>query len=241
MLLEAQWADGMVPHIIFRGDHDGYFPGPDVWSTGQPTPTSGITQPPVAGSILRRLIESGVEVEKDRLAAMVRRLDGWYDWFTRARQCEDSGAILVIHPWESGRDNLSDWDPAMAAVVPARRGAQTATGCRDVTRLAPASIATFTRCARRDALSHLRAPRRSLSSTPFFASRPARRRRARPVRVDARERAQRVRRVLRQLRLQAVGRHQALGVGVDERGKVAEQMMRRLQKVELRVSLFSLG
>ncbi len=49
---------------------------------------------------------------------MVRRLDGWYDWFTRARQCEDSGAILVIHPWESGRDNLSDWDPAMAAVVP---------------------------------------------------------------------------------------------------------------------------
>ena len=49
---------------------------------------------------------------------MVRRLDGWYDWFTRARQCEDSGAILVMHPWESGRDNLSDWDPAMAAVVP---------------------------------------------------------------------------------------------------------------------------
>jgi hypothetical protein len=118
LLLEAQWADGMVPHIIFRGDHDGYFPGPDVWSTGQPIPTSGITQPPVAGSILRRLIESGVEVEKDRLAVMVRRLDGWYDWFTRARQCEDSGAILVIHPWESGRDNLSDWDPAMAAVVP---------------------------------------------------------------------------------------------------------------------------
>lgn len=118
LLLEAQWADGMIPHIIFRGDHDGYFPGPDVWSTGQPIPTSGITQPPVAGSILRRLIETGVEVEAGRLAEMVRRLNGWHDWFTRARQCEDSGAILVIHPWESGRDNLSDWDAAMAAVVP---------------------------------------------------------------------------------------------------------------------------
>ena len=45
LLLEAQWDCGMVPHIIFRGDHDGYFPGPDVWSTGQPIPTSGITQP----------------------------------------------------------------------------------------------------------------------------------------------------------------------------------------------------
>ncbi|MEC7140325.1 MAG: hypothetical protein VXX01_03230, partial [Pseudomonadota bacterium] len=30
LLLEGQWADGMVPHIVFRGEHDGYFPGPDV-------------------------------------------------------------------------------------------------------------------------------------------------------------------------------------------------------------------
>ena len=64
LLLEGQWADGMVPHIVFRGEHDGYFPGPDVWSTGQPIPTSGITQPPVAGSVLRRLIETGVDVEQ---------------------------------------------------------------------------------------------------------------------------------------------------------------------------------
>ncbi|MAW52521.1 MAG: hypothetical protein CME01_06810 [Geminicoccus sp.] len=118
LLLEGQWADGMVPHIIFRGDHQGYFPGPDVWSTGQPIPTSGITQPPVAGSILRQLIEGGVSVSSDRLGAMVARLDRWHDWFTRARQCPDSGAILVVHPWESGRDNLSDWDGAMAQVVP---------------------------------------------------------------------------------------------------------------------------
>lgn len=118
LLLEGQWADGMVPHIIFRGEHDGYFPGPDVWSTGQPVPTSGITQPPVAGTILRQLIEGGVPVEPERLNAMTQKLARWHDWFTRARQCADSGAILVVHPWESGRDNLSDWDAAMAAVVP---------------------------------------------------------------------------------------------------------------------------
>ncbi|MGB0480911.1 MAG: MGH1-like glycoside hydrolase domain-containing protein [Alphaproteobacteria bacterium] len=118
LLLEGQWADGMVPHIVFRGEHDGYFPGPDVWSTGQPIPTSGITQPPVAGSVLRRLIETGVEVDQPRLATMVQRLADWHAWFSVARQCPDTGAIVIVHPWESGRDNLSDWDKAMAAVIP---------------------------------------------------------------------------------------------------------------------------
>ena len=39
----------MVPHIVFHTPDEGYFPGPDVWRTGRPVPTSGITQPPVAG------------------------------------------------------------------------------------------------------------------------------------------------------------------------------------------------
>ena len=118
LLLEAQWQDGMVPHIIFRGDHDGYFPGPDVWATGQPTPTSGITQPPVAAAIIRRLIEAGVQVSTERLRVSVERLDRWHQWFTQARQCADSSAIFIVHPWESGRDNLTDWDHAMSTIVP---------------------------------------------------------------------------------------------------------------------------
>ena len=118
LLLEAQWADGMVPHIIFRGDHDGYFPGPEVWDSGQPIPTSGITQPPVAASILRRLIEGGCEVSQDRLRLSVDRLNRWHDWFTRARQCPNSGAIFIVHPWESGRDNLTDWDADMERIEP---------------------------------------------------------------------------------------------------------------------------
>ena len=118
LLLEAQWDCGMVPHIIFRGDHDGYFPGPDVWSTGQPIPTSGITQPPVAATVLRQLLEGGVEVDNARLATSVTRLGRWYDWFTRARQEPDTGAIFIVHPWESGRDNLTDWDASMARIEP---------------------------------------------------------------------------------------------------------------------------
>lgn len=117
LLLSAQWADGMVPHIIFRGDHEGYFPGPDVWATGQPTPTSGITQPPVAASVLKRLLDLGFDPGAERRLEAVRRLETWHDWFTRARQ-DDQGAIFVIHPWESGRDNLTDWDIGMDRIVP---------------------------------------------------------------------------------------------------------------------------
>ena len=118
LLLEAQWKDGMVPHIIFRGDHDGYFPGPDVWDTKQPIPTSGITQPPVAASIMRRLLEKGCEVDAERLKVSVERLARWHQWFTKARQCPETGAIFVVHPWESGRDNLTDWDVDMARIEP---------------------------------------------------------------------------------------------------------------------------
>jgi hypothetical protein len=54
-LFNAQWANGMLPHIVFNPavPPDGYFPGPDFWqshrASGQPegVATSGITQPPL--------------------------------------------------------------------------------------------------------------------------------------------------------------------------------------------------
>ena len=54
-LFEAQWADGFLPHIVFWKDDAGYFPGPAVWGTGRSPLTSGITQPPVASSVVRSL------------------------------------------------------------------------------------------------------------------------------------------------------------------------------------------
>ena len=48
-LLDAQWQDGMVPHIVFRHNDPDYFPGPNVWSTETEPPTSGHSQPPVLG------------------------------------------------------------------------------------------------------------------------------------------------------------------------------------------------
>lgn len=119
LLLSAQWADGMTPHIVFRGGHEGYFPGPDVWRTSQNPPTSGVTQPPVAAMAVRRLRAlHGDPVPSARLDEMIRRLNKWHEWFAKCRRCAKTGAALVVHPWESGRDNLPDWDGAMARVRP---------------------------------------------------------------------------------------------------------------------------
>ena len=97
----------MVPYIILRGDHDGYFPDTDVWATGQQhEPTSGITQPPVAAAIIRRLIEAGVQVSTERLRVSVERLDRWHQWFTCQAMCRQQ-RDFYCSSMESGRDNLA--------------------------------------------------------------------------------------------------------------------------------------
>lgn len=116
-LFSGQWANGMVPHILFHKVDSGYFPGPDVWGCeGGPIASSGISQPPIAPTFARMVWE------KDRAAgdAPMRRLFpkmlAWHQWFMDWRL--DRGAVCVTHPWEAGRDNAPDWDGAMAAIDP---------------------------------------------------------------------------------------------------------------------------
>ncbi|MFD1798115.1 amylo-alpha-1,6-glucosidase [Paracoccus aurantiacus] len=121
-LFDHQWSDGMVPHIVFHVMDDGYFPGPDVWDTarilGLSTPTSGITQPPVAGFALARLMERSADADAlaDRARALVVKINRWHDWFLRARDPRGEGLVAILHPWESGRDNSIDWDEAFDRV-----------------------------------------------------------------------------------------------------------------------------
>ncbi len=112
-LFSAQWPSGMVPHIIFWSDEATYFPGPDVWRTGRDGPaTSGISQPPVAATVVRLL------AERDGLPnrSLIEALDRWHRWWHRARDPEGLGIMAVTHPWESGRDNSPDWDGPLGAV-----------------------------------------------------------------------------------------------------------------------------
>ncbi|SDW46899.1 MGH1-like glycoside hydrolase domain-containing protein [Roseicitreum antarcticum] len=108
-LFAHQWPCGMVPHIVFHQLDDGYFPGPDVWDCRRPVPTSGITQPPVAGFALRRLLDGAPDL-RDRARPLVAQITAWHRWFHATRDPGDTGLVAIIHPWESGRDNSVDWD-----------------------------------------------------------------------------------------------------------------------------------
>jgi hypothetical protein len=114
-LLSAQWDDGFLPHIVFWQDDPGYFPGPSVWGTGKDPVTSGITQPPVAASVVRRLWESADAAGegaayRPRLEALFDGLIAWHRWFRDHRDPERRGVVVAMHPWETGRDNSPEWD-----------------------------------------------------------------------------------------------------------------------------------
>jgi len=113
-LMASQWDDGMVPHIIFHQSDPGYFPGPDVWSTGQSPATSGISQPPVAAILTRRIWEQDQKAGHKHMAAIYPKLVAWHRWWHDFR-CTH-GPVAITHPWESGRDNCPDWDGGMAGV-----------------------------------------------------------------------------------------------------------------------------
>ncbi len=117
-LFAHQWDDGMVPHIIFHQHDDGYFPGPDVWGTGREVPTTGITQPAVAGYSVHQLYRRAQDRDaaERRARALLPKIHAWHQWFYRARDPEGTGLVAIIHPWESGRDNSVDWDAAFERV-----------------------------------------------------------------------------------------------------------------------------
>tara|TARA_B110000196_G_C21090404_1_gene637273 strand:+ start:49 stop:1299 length:1251 start_codon:yes stop_codon:yes gene_type:complete len=115
-LFSGQWDNGMVPHILFHQVDEGYFPGPEMWKSVGPIPSSGITQPPVAATMARLVFERNPNVGLARLAPLYDKIVAWHDWFMAWRL--DQGAVCTTHPWETGRDNAPDWDGAMAAIDP---------------------------------------------------------------------------------------------------------------------------
>ncbi len=119
-LFSGQWSNGMVPHIVFNDeDNDsGYFPGPDFWLTERASQssdrhaTSGICQPPLHATAVRRLLETA----SDRAAAqkfasgLFPKLQAWHDFLYRERDPYEEGLVYIRHPWSSGQDNSPIWD-----------------------------------------------------------------------------------------------------------------------------------
>lgn len=113
-LIEGQWADGMIPHIIFHEPSDTYFPGPTVWRTSHTIPTSGITQPPVFAIALKKLNDTAGD--RARTLPLYEAALKWHRWWYSARDPHGTGLVALLHPWESGSDNSPAWDFALARV-----------------------------------------------------------------------------------------------------------------------------
>ncbi|OED40435.1 hypothetical protein AB833_12035 [Chromatiales bacterium (ex Bugula neritina AB1)] len=122
-LFSGQWDNGMVPHILFHRADPGYFPGPEVWGGTGPVPSSGISQPPIAATMVKRVFDKNPEIGMQRIGPLFDKIAAWHRWFMDWRL--DNGAVCITHPWEAGRDNAPDWDGAMARINPQKVGEYT--------------------------------------------------------------------------------------------------------------------
>jgi Mannosylglycerate hydrolase MGH1-like glycoside hydrolase domain len=120
-LFGAQWSDGRIPHIAFNPAvaDDAYFPGPSFWRSVEidghpPIDTSGIIQPPVhalaAAAVVQGLGQNGPAFA-DRVYPYLVAQNSYL------RQRRTVGELAaVVHPWETGLDNLPTWDAPLHAV-----------------------------------------------------------------------------------------------------------------------------
>ncbi len=117
-LLDGQWNNGMVPHIVFSDSSDEYLPNANYWDSkkrdGSPEniSTSGITQPPVLSFAALNVYENS----KDKYNAqkflndIYPKLLSYHRFLHEGRDLIGDGLICILHPWESGLDNSPRWD-----------------------------------------------------------------------------------------------------------------------------------
>lgn len=117
-LLSAQWDNGFIPHIIFHNESDSYFPGADFHQSElhplstKGYKTTGMTQPPVLGFVLEKLLQIA-EDKEDMLNFIANQIDAVYQnslYFYEHRDPNQEGLVYIYHNWESGTDNSPLWD-----------------------------------------------------------------------------------------------------------------------------------
>mgnify|MGYP001799388886 CR=1 FL=1 len=121
-LFSGQWANGMIPHIIFHDETQStYFPNHDFWNTSvnsgapQQPKTSGITQPAVHGFILEAILDRFSQDERvvDFVKDLYPKVVHYHRFLYRHRDPHHEGLMFIFHPWESGRDNSPLWDESL--------------------------------------------------------------------------------------------------------------------------------
>lgn len=114
-LFRGQWANGMLPHMIFN-DNEKDIGSRRIWrSKSNPlaprdVDTSCVTQPPLAAVAVRRVADALPAPERRSFQAeLFPKLLAYHQWIYRERDPHDSGLATLIHPWECGLDTTPPW------------------------------------------------------------------------------------------------------------------------------------
>lgn len=114
-LVRGQWANGMIPNMIFAEGRQ-YQLERDAWKSWlnphapDSVATSGITQPPM---IADAVVKVGEKLPKDLRNEfyhfMYEPLIRYHTWIYAERDPHGEGLALLVHPYEVGLDNTPPW------------------------------------------------------------------------------------------------------------------------------------
>ena len=121
-LLDAQWGNGMVPHIIFHGKSSTYFPGPEFHHSSlhpeatKKYKTTGLIQPPVIGLVLLEMYKRATDKADilDFINSVIDKVFFNHQYLYGHRDPHDEGLVYIYHNWEAGTDNSPIWDDIWA-------------------------------------------------------------------------------------------------------------------------------
>lgn len=100
-LLSMQWHNGMIPHMIYWTKTEQH---KIDWGTHKKT--SSITQPPMVAYAVDTIYNA--TGDKNYVKEVFSKLDKYYKWLQIDRA--ENYILSLIHPWESGQDDIVTWD-----------------------------------------------------------------------------------------------------------------------------------
>jgi len=114
-LVHGQWANGMIPHMIFtkgsedKVERDGWQSWLSPFSPDNRS-TSGITKPPILPEAVVKVGQKMKATERREFYRyMYEPLVAYHEWLYAERDPHHEGLTLQIHPNEVGMDNTPPW------------------------------------------------------------------------------------------------------------------------------------
>ena len=117
-LFKGQWKNGMLPHVVFHEMNENYFPGPSIWNIQKSNAapeginTTGITQLPVFGFVLERILQIAETINLDMddfVHEIFPKIVHAHRYLYNYRDPKKEGLPCLFHNWES-TDNAPIWD-----------------------------------------------------------------------------------------------------------------------------------